>query len=329
MAAKPVVGGIRAASGRRRPVRGWVAGVGVAAVLLVATSTAFACSPRCCFASLVQTAGPTKSEVTVRGTMFGSLRAEVRWGSATGQLLANATGDAWTRTITIPEEAPDFYAVVVQGIDPTGAVVDSTAPTFHVTGASSDTATSPTTIPPTIEPPSGEASPTSSPNAVPVPGVEPISAPLAAEPAPSSAGALVVAPTRGPSTPPTTTRVVTPGARTTGRSPVGAPSAGLAQPVAAAVPVPVTPVAGAGQQGAPQDSVADASTADGAAQALPHPWPDRQAAAHGVLDEPARHEAPLRIGLVLLGIGLIGLFGGLTAQVLRRSASRENMPTGH
>ena len=305
---------------RRR--RSWALGLTLAtAVVAALAGTAFACSPRCCVATLMQTSGPAGSRVTVRGTMFGGLTSEIRWASPEGPLLgtATATESDWTRTVTIPAEAaprdenPAFYSVVVLGVDPaTNSVVDQTAPTFKVTGTAPNP--SPPVVSPTTQPPS--AAPTAT---QPAPGDS------ATTQSPTSQSASIESP------PPLS--AVAPGAaaaldRPTTASRPPAPMAADARSASTrrtpeaslrpAGPFPASPAATQIASSADQNAVALAPPLAAIAP-LPQPWAGALQDRHpGLLHVPT-HERPLNLGLGALVVGLVGLAGAMGVLGVRRA----------
>jgi hypothetical protein len=71
--------------------------------------------------------------VTVEGNLFYSDQTvEIRWGSATGPLLATATGSNFSTKVTIPSAPPGFGYIVATGSDPAGQVTSRAARDFEV-----------------------------------------------------------------------------------------------------------------------------------------------------------------------------------------------------
>ena len=309
-----------------RASRAWLVGIGLGAATVVATaSLAFACSPRCCVGALLSTSGPADSTVQVRGTEFGGTTAEIRWASNDGALLATATGNDWTRTITVPRVAPGFYSIVVLGRDPvTNEVVDQTAPTFRVTGVVAEPA--PTgdvaSAPDANNPPAG----TGPTNELASPEPAPATAQSAAQSASSSASAPSVAVAAADPVPvsprndsPATDRITAPISRTAGQARVTGPGSATpippaAGPAAAAIPA-VPAVATAAPLGVVPNQVATPSSLD----ALPAPWRSTSALDGSArIDVSARQHGPLGLGLGFLALGSVGLFGAMIVLAVRR-----------
>lgn len=307
-----------------------IVGVGLTAVVgfvLGFASIAFACSPRCCFGTLIQNVGPANSKVAVQGSQFSNANAEIRWGSTTGPLLATATGDSWTRTITIPSAAPGFYSVKVLGVDAvTGAVVDYTAPTFKVTASASASPASDPVVGPTAPPvsqtdanqPSTAQAPAASTSVAPEPAgasaassaaaSSAASSPAASSPAASSAGGSAVATAPAQPNSPTNRPVAAGPARPAASQ----ASAAVATPATAAAPVqpattaPVTPTA---------------SAAPGEVQPLPQPWSPSLRSDAG-LTSSSQSNGSLHAGTAMLAVGTAGLFAMAAIVVSRRRSLR-------
>jgi hypothetical protein len=93
-----------------------VAAAATLAVPLVLAALAWACSPQSAI-QLSQQAGFAGNNVEVSGSNFangGSV--EIHWNSASGPLLATATGPTFAVTVTVPEEASaDNHLIVAVG----------------------------------------------------------------------------------------------------------------------------------------------------------------------------------------------------------------------
>lgn len=298
-------------------------GLAVSAFSLAFASAAFACSPRCCFATIYDTSGAPESKVTVKGAQFGDAIAQIRWNAVDGPLLATATGSDWTQTITVPKVAPDFYVIVVFGIDPTtNEMSPPEAKTFQVTGSSPTVVAG--QVPAPAPTPAMQASTEQSTTPV-VP-----SAPSPAPPSPAPATPVAVAtpvaraidgPVATPVTPVTQTMSV-PAAPQSSSSP-GTIAAGsrarLASPTMAPVVTPAGPVAVADQSAVAAPAREPAGVA---ASPLPRPWSIARKQSTGLLEGASKRQAPLGWGLGALGVGLVVLLAAATVAAVRQASVR-------
>lgn len=296
-------------SGRRSI---WLVGLGVVAAAVVSVaSVAFACSPQCCFIDLSTEAGPPGTKVTVTGREFGDIASELRWGSTDGPVLATTSGqDDWPVKIVIPNAATGYFfihSVPTTGFDLRPA---KRAKTFKVTSLAT-TPTGEENAPPSPSPASQSAPSATS------------AASSAAAPAATTAGAPAeqaaqLAPIESPAS--------SPQAASAAKAPAtaGAPAVGRARTTSANGTQPPSAPAGAVQSAAPAASdgapaIAAATTPAGNDE-VPQPWSDRPSFESSPgLDSGGRGDSPLGIGLALLGIGSVGLFGGIMVLAARRS----------
>ena len=324
-----------------RPV--WCIATGAAAVVLGASSYAFACSASHTLEPLSPNAGARGTEVLVSsrnwsassGPVVATGPVEIRWGGQTGPLLATAApeGDTFSVNVTVPDASGGYYLITAVSRSATGEVVGSQSKTFHLTasastgtntGSSTDQTAGRGTVPTGS---SGQATePVAEPSAVPS-NEAPASAPAAAAtgPEPGRVGAAAppagLAAASGPATPssqPTTS------SQAAGTAAVRAPVRTAAAPVSAAVATPAlatpiglaptTPTEAAVTPAAP---LPDPSTLwigdDGGSGARP-----------SLVSEPVNDGSgtPGALAVALLGIGTASLFATtLVMAVSRRRAS--------
>ncbi|MGH9151540.1 MAG: hypothetical protein ACRD03_03830, partial [Acidimicrobiales bacterium] len=127
---------------------------------VVGMQSAWACVPQPrLVAVLPDSSGPPGTEVTVDGLGFDRGRAEVRWNSRDGALLASADGPDFSATITIPDVPAGLYALIVLSRQPGGAIGNTARAAFEVTGPVATGDTTPTTAPPTTAVASAPSSP--------------------------------------------------------------------------------------------------------------------------------------------------------------------------
>lgn len=79
--------------------------------------------------------GPAGSQITVQGLHFLEAPIEVRWKGLDGPRLQTATGPDFSSSVTVPEEPPGLYELVVLSRRSDGSIADATRATFQVTGA--------------------------------------------------------------------------------------------------------------------------------------------------------------------------------------------------
>ncbi len=116
--------------------------IGAAALASVLTffGEAWACVPGSYlpFVTLQPAFGPAGSPVTVQGLNFLQAPVEVRWNALDGVRLHATHGPNFSSTVTIPEERPGLYAVVVVSRRPDGSVADIAKAMFQVTTANGE-----------------------------------------------------------------------------------------------------------------------------------------------------------------------------------------------
>lgn len=109
--------------------------VGLLVCGVIGVHAAWACVPQPrLVAVLPDSSGPPGTEVTIDGLGFDPGRAEVRWNSREGEVLATANGPDFSVTITVPEAPAGLYALVVLSRQPGGAIGNTARAAFQVTG---------------------------------------------------------------------------------------------------------------------------------------------------------------------------------------------------
>ena len=299
-----------------------VGGAAVVASILVLAAASFACSPAVGSSSLTPDAGASGSRVLVEGWGY-TAPVEIRWGSATGPLLAQATpdGNRISQRVTIPASEPGFYSVVVVGYDSVTNQSFRSSSTFHVTGAAA-AATDPVPAEPALPDPAPAAS-TAAPGAS-------ATAPAPVVPASGSAPATA-SPVESPLSTPAQVATAMPGSTPAASAPATAAARLTAAPsVASRVPGAAVPVAAVSQAAVPAESAAP-STAPGpvatapvgapaAVEALPQPWSAAPAESHGLFEATSRHGRPLGAGIVFLALGFAAAFAFAAVLGKRRLA---------
>ena len=305
-------------AGARSGLRGaCLVGLGVAAAAVVSVATvAFACTPQCCFFDLSVTSGPPGTRVVVSGQQYGGMASELRWGGINGPVLATspAQDGPWDVDIVIPDAVADFYVISSVPITTDNSLQPARrSQTFRVTSPAANPApTEQNPVPPLS--PGDQGTPSAgapaSPAAEPAATVGAATDQPAASSSPASSSPAVASP-------------VVPAARDT--VPKGTPAGSQPQPsaVAGIAQVATTPPTGVVPSPVPPGSsapVARAETTPAGVEALPRPWSNLSALeGWSGLDSGGRSEGPLGIGLALLGIGSVGLFGGIVVLAARRS----------
>lgn len=98
---------------------GVLAGAGLVAAVVAATSIAWACTAWTGMYPLSEPAGPSGTEVTVRGTSPVAGPVEIRWDGLKGKVLgvtqaaAREQGGEFVADVKIPKAAPGVHYVVV------------------------------------------------------------------------------------------------------------------------------------------------------------------------------------------------------------------------
>jgi len=111
-------------------------GFSALALIIVAGSFAWACTPQARLQIIPPAAGPSRTQITVSGVSGSNEPApvEIRWNSATGPTLASVPAkggwEAFQGQITIPDASPDVYylVAVVGGQGVARAAYEVTAP---------------------------------------------------------------------------------------------------------------------------------------------------------------------------------------------------------
>lgn len=108
-----------------------------AALVIAATSFAWACTTQAWLGSIAPGSGPAGTRATVTGTRFAPGPVEIRWNTNGGPLLATATGPDFDVAVTIPSASPDVYSVIAisrQG----NTVLGQASTAFEVTATPSE-----------------------------------------------------------------------------------------------------------------------------------------------------------------------------------------------
>ena len=122
-----------------RPV--WCIAGAAVAVVLGASSYAFACSASAYLGPLSPNAGPRGTEVTVTGSRWSASAGEnriagpveIRWGDQYGPVLATATGESFSVKVIIPDADPGYQLITAVAHDSAGKTVGRQAQAFRVT----------------------------------------------------------------------------------------------------------------------------------------------------------------------------------------------------
>lgn len=83
-----------------------------AALVIAATSFAWACTNQAWLGSIDPGSGAAGTRATVTGERFAPGPVEIRWNTTGGPLLATATGPDFSVAVTIPSATPDVYSVI-------------------------------------------------------------------------------------------------------------------------------------------------------------------------------------------------------------------------
>ncbi|HET7489559.1 MAG TPA: hypothetical protein VFJ85_16650 [Acidimicrobiales bacterium] len=285
-------GALRSRSGGRAAVA-----AGLAVLVVGMASAAWACTPAASEVRVTPASGPPGTEATVTGKYF-TPTVEIRWGSATGPVLARVAGSDFSAPVRIPAGEPGYYSLVAVGLDTDGSIAGQSAGTFHLTGdaASAETSPAPAGVDSSpagvaaVSPPAAATATAdaqtggiTSPAGVPRNAAKDQAAVVASSTARTrTAAAAAAAP------PPPGPHLITD--TPAGPAPFGAPAAAAAPapaPVAASAPVPaVEPLKPAWQRSPAEQPV-------------------------GLLsDVPSSHGSPAGPVVALSLVGVSGLFGG-------------------
>lgn len=266
--------------------------LGTVSVCLAMAALAWACTPQA-FISLSPSSGPPGTAVTVSGHGFvAGGRVDIRMGAVNGAPIATATGATFAVTVTIPQSAAAGYQLLgAIGYDTAGQAQGSAAQTFLV---HSDAVAAPKATQPGVRSPQQQNPPSPvrghghAPSAV---------RPHHTTPAARSAPATVLFSAPAVANPTTPATVVRPAA---------------SQPAAALPQAPVDQAVHA----APQHRLGLAPVPAAHVPSHADSWP---AAASGQTDTSSGSAwNQLTVGIGLLAIGLVALFGGFAVAELRR-----------
>ncbi len=106
--------------------------------VLGVVGNAWACVPQARLVMLSPMAsGPAGARITVEGVGFDAPpnRIDVRWNSATGPQLGEASGPTFSLDVTIPPAGPGLYSIIVLSRGPDGNIGNTGAASFQVTGS--------------------------------------------------------------------------------------------------------------------------------------------------------------------------------------------------
>ena len=101
--------------------------LGSASAVLGVAAIAWACTPQA-YISVSPGSGGQGTQATVSGGSFTAAPVQIHWGSASGPVIGNAVGPRFSTSVTIPASAPDVYYIVAVG--PQG----SSSASFEVVG---------------------------------------------------------------------------------------------------------------------------------------------------------------------------------------------------
>ncbi len=150
-------------SRRPRLHRALAAAASAALVITVAATSARACVPYPYVFVEPRASAPPGTQVTVSGSGFGADSLEVRWRAIDGALLVKANGPTFSVPVTVPDEPPGLYTLLVVSRGRGGEVLGATPTVFDVTGAGAGN-------PP--EPPTTATQPAEAPSPVPTASIE-------------------------------------------------------------------------------------------------------------------------------------------------------------
>jgi hypothetical protein len=295
--------------------------LGVLAIPLTAAALAWACTPS---ASMqldgVAASGPVATSVPLTASGFPEGGAiEIRWDTIGGPVLASGTGPTLSTAVTIPESAPGDHIILAVGNKPDGSRFDVTSVVYTIPGAAPEApaqAQAPAAQPKTTK----AAQPARKPAASVVP-----------KRSSSTTKSNATAPARGPAPRPAV-KAPAPARQSTPAVPSSNPpvvQARNGRAVFGGSVAPATKPKASGRSDSAKRHAAKSTTPRAAAPQRPQtaaqkPAVKSPALVPSVADpqvQPSSPGATLVLGVGLLGIGMVALFGGaLVAQARRRRA---------
>ncbi len=324
--------------------RGGVLCLACAASVLASAAIAWACVPAS-YLWMEPAFGTPGKAVTVHGEQFEGGSVEVRWGSETGPLLATAPSANFTATIEIPSAADGVYTVLALTRNADGSIREWARTPFEVTSSSSAGSWGDGGYGQRPAEAGGWPSPAPRPSpgptaSTPLPSPRGGFTPGSASPVPQDAGrALLPQPVSSPrdraGEPRTSLTVPAQGRRGSKRAaffagslPVAAPTVFFAGSLPSAVradlggfAVAPARTGSAVTRGASEGSATGedlwSGFTDGNAPSL-------SGGGNDAIDLTDANDASLTVGVGLLGLGLVGVFGGLAVAELRRRRAYDN-----
>lgn len=262
--------------------RAVVVAAGIVGAVLAGAAVSWACTGQGTIA-VTPPSGPAGTEVRVEGTGFGNAPVELRWGSASGTVLATAPSGTFAVTFAIPE-APAGVHYLVAVPQETDASRRAPAPAaFEITQP--------------------VAQPVEQAAAAPGPAAP---APAAQEPAPVP----VAAPDPAPEPQPRPAAVARPAPRAAPPAPSVAPGPAEPAAVTPAPPVAAEPVV--------VDEPAVDVPAEPVAPARPHLFGTGALASLEGASPGGSPGSGLAVGVGLLSVGLVAVFGAFALATIRR-----------
>ncbi len=104
-------------------------------VVFVSAVAVSACVPQPLISLDPKSSGPSGSQVTVNVFSLSGGRAELRWNSIDGEMLATGGGSELSQSITIPQVPPGLYSIILLERTASGALAASGRAAFEVTGS--------------------------------------------------------------------------------------------------------------------------------------------------------------------------------------------------
>ncbi len=118
--------------------------------VLGVVGNAWACVPQARMVMLSPMAsGPAGARITVEGVGFDAPpnHIDVRWNTATGPQLGEASGPTFSLDVTIPPAGPGLYRIIVLSRGPDGNIGNTGAASFQVTDGAGAGSPSPPSVP--------------------------------------------------------------------------------------------------------------------------------------------------------------------------------------